>query len=144
MYIHARRDQCMCSSYNKCESKIGPRFLADETDFIFSIMCILGMPPWNGPMLEDKQRFSDSSFSASASAGGHSPSDARLSTGNSWCAPASDEKHYVQIDFGRRYRIYYFLTYGDKNSPKWVTKYYLNYTTNLIKWKTLTRVRNRD
>ena len=102
------------------------------------------MPSWNGPMLEDKQRFSDSSFSASASSEGHSASDSRLSSDSSWCAPASDEMHYLQIDFGRQYRIYYFLIYGNDKSPKWVTKYYLNYTADLITWKTFTRVRNSD
>ena len=102
------------------------------------------MPSWNGPMLEDKLRFSDSSFSASASSEGHNASDSRLSSDSSWCAPASDEnsKHYLQIDFGRQYRIYYFLIYGNDKSPKWVTKYYLNYTADLITWKTFTRVRN--
>ena len=88
-------------------------------------------------MLEDKQRFANSSFSASASLDGHSAYDARLSSGSCWCAPASDEKHYLQIDFGRQYRIYYFLIYGDNKSPRWVAKYYLNYTTNLINWKTI-------
>lgn len=102
------------------------------------------MPSSNGPMLEDKQRFSDSSFSASASAVGHTPSDSRLSSGSSWCAPASDKKHYLQIDFGRQYRIYYFLTYGNNRSPKWVAKYNVNYTTDLINWKSLTKVRNSN
>ena len=98
----------------------------------------------NGPMLEDKQRFPDSSFSASASADGHSASDSRLSSGSSWCAPASDEKHYLQIDFGRQYRIYEFLTYGSNRSPKWVAKYYVNYTTDLINWKASSTVRSSD
>ena len=95
-------------------------------------------------MLEDKQRFPDSSFSASASADGHSASDSRLSSGSPWCAPASDEKHYLQIDFGRQYRIYEFLTYGSNRSPKWVAKYYVNYTTDLINWKASSTVRSSD
>ena len=95
-------------------------------------------------MLEDKQRLSDASFSASASANGYSASDSRVSSGSSWCAPASEEKHYLQIDFGRQYRIYYFLIYGNDKSPRWVAKYYVNYTTDLINWKTSTKVRNSD
>ena len=104
---------------------------------------ILGVPSWYKPLLEDKRRFPDSSFSASASSKGQSASDARLSSGNSWCAPVSNDKHYLQVDFGRLYRIYYFVTYGDSTSPKWVATYNLNYTIDFLDWKTKVRRMNR-
>ncbi len=93
-------------------------------------------------LLEDKQRFPDSSFSASASSEGHSASDARMSSGSSWCAPVSNDKHYLQVDFGRPYRLYSVVTYGDSISSKWVAIYSVNYTVDLLNWKT--RVRNND
>ena len=96
------------------------------------------------PLLtEDKGRFPDSSFSASSSIEGHSPSDARISSGSSWCAPVADGKHYLQVDFGRVYYIPYIVTYGDSNSLKWVAKYQVNYTIDMLNWRTLTRVRKQ-
>ena len=95
------------------------------------------------PLLQDKRR---SPFSASASSEGHSASDARISSGSSWCAPVSDDTHYLQIDLGRLYVISYLVTYGDSTSPKWVASYNLNYTIDLamVNWKTETRVRKND
>ncbi len=106
---------------------------------------ILGVPSSSSykPLLEDKQRFPDSSFNASSSSEGYSASDARISSGSSWCAPASNDKHYLQVDFGRMYRIYYFVTYGDTNSPKWVATYNLNYTIDFLDWKTRVKRMNR-
>jgi hypothetical protein len=95
------------------------------------------------PLLQDKRRFPDSSFSATASSEGHSASDARISSGSSWCAPVSDDKHYLQVDFGRLHSLYDFVTYGDSTSPKWVASYNLNYTIDLVNWKT-ERVRKND
>jgi hypothetical protein len=89
------------------------------------------------PLLGDKQRFPDSSFTASASSEGRSPSHARISSGSSWCAPAADGKHYLEVDLGRVYVIYNFTTFGDTTSPKWVTTYNLNYTVNGTNWKSL-------
>ena len=94
------------------------------------------------PILEDKQRFPDSSFSASASSEGHSASDGRISSGSSWCAPVSNETHYLQVDFGRLYYVYALVTYGDSTSSKWVAKYSVNFTVDLLNWTT--RVRNND
>ncbi len=93
-------------------------------------------------MLEDKRTFPDSSFSASASSEGHSASDARISSGSSWCAPASNDKHYLQVDLGRLYWIYYFVTYGDSSSTKWVATYNLNYTIDFLDWKARVRRMN--
>ena len=96
------------------------------------------------PLLtEDKERFPDSSFSASSSTKGHSPSYARKSSGSSWCAPVADGKHYLQMDFGRVYYIRYLVTYGDSNSLKWVAKYQLNYTIDMLNWRSLTTVRKQ-
>ncbi len=96
-------------------------------------------------LLEDKQRFPDSSFSASASSEGHRASDARISSGSSWCAPVSNDKHYLQIDFGRRlYQLYSVVTYGDSTSSKWVATYNVNYTVDLMNWKTVNWVRSDD
>jgi hypothetical protein len=87
--------------------------------------------------LDDKQRFPDSLFTALASSESRSSSDARISSGSSWCAPVSDGKHYLQVDLGRLYVIYNFATFGDSTSPKWVTTYNLNYTVDLINWKSV-------
>jgi hypothetical protein len=96
-----------------------------------------------GRTLEDKQRFPDSSFSASASSEGHSASDARISSSSSWCAPVSDDTHHLQVDLGRLYYVYEFVTYGDSTSPKWVATYNVSYTIELtmVNWNTVTRVR---
>ena len=91
-------------------------------------------------LLEDKQKFPDSSFSASVSSEGHSASDARISSGSSWCAPVSNDKHYLQVDLGRLYQLYFLITYGDSTSPKWVTTYNLNYTVDSVNWETATKV----
>ena len=92
------------------------------------------------PLLEDKQRFPDSSFTASASSEGRSPSDARISSGSSWCAPDADGKHYLQVDLGRLYVIYYFVTFGDSTNSKWVITYNLNYTVDLIIWRSVNQM----
>jgi hypothetical protein len=89
-------------------------------------------------LLLDEKRFPDSSFSASASSVGHSASDARMSSGSSWCAPALDKKHFLQVDFGRYFIPYFVATYGDSTSPKWVASYNLNYTDDLLNWKNAT------
>ena len=90
-------------------------------------------------VLEDKQRFPDSSFSASASSEGHSASDARISSGSSWCAPVSNDKHYLEVDLRRPYQLYSVVTYGDSTSSKWVATYSLNYTVDLLNWETWVR-----
>ena len=95
------------------------------------------------PLLQDKRRFPDSSFSASASSEGHSASDARISSGSSWCAPVSDATRYLQVDLGRPYYLDRLVTYGDSTSRKWVATYNLNYTIDLamVNWTTVSRVR---
>ena len=89
------------------------------------------------PLLRDKQRFPDSSFTASDSSEGRSPSHARISSGSSWCAPDLDGKHYLQVDLGRLYVIYNLTTFGDSTSSKWVVTYNLNYTVDLKNWKSV-------
>jgi hypothetical protein len=91
-------------------------------------------------LLEDNQRFPDSSFTASTSSEGRSPSDARKSSGSSWCAPVSNGRHYLQVDFGRLYVIYNFVTLGDSTSSKWVVTYNLNYTVDLINWRSVNQM----
>ncbi len=95
-------------------------------------------------LLEDKQRFPDSSFSASASTEGHRASDARISSGSSWCAPISNDKLYLQVDLRRLYQLYSVVTYGDSTSSKWVATYNVNYTVDLMNWKTVNWVRRDD
>jgi hypothetical protein len=99
--------------------------------------------PYYKPLLQDKRRFPDSSFSASASSKGHSASDARISSGSSWCGPVSNDKHYLQVDLGSLHYVHVFVTYGDSTSPKWVATYNMNYTIDLLNWKTK-RVRKND
>ena len=113
--------------------------------YLTSYSHILGESyPSYKPLLGDKQRFPDSSFSASASSEGHSASDARASSGSSWCAPVSNDKHYLQVDFGRLYYVSHFVTYGDRTSSKWVARYSVNYTVDMLNWKTVKRVRSTD
>ena len=104
---------------------------------------------WDGSrqLLQDKQRFPDFSFSASASSEGHGASNARISSGSSWCAPLSADGHYLQVDFGTYYIIETMLTYGDSNSSRWVATFDLNLTDDLVHWKTNTNsfsVRRND
>ena len=115
-----------------------------NTFFLFSYF--LGRFYWHiiwfkdrRPLLVDKEKFPDSSFSASASSEGHSASDARISSGSSWCAPVSNYKHYLQVDLGRLYFLYHLVTYGDSTSPKWVATYNMNYTVDLVNWEIVVR-----
>ena len=107
-----------------------------KTKFVTFISHILGFI-CDRPLLEDKQRFPDSSFTASNSSEGHSPSDARISSGSSWCASVADGKHYLQVNLGRLYVIHNFVTFGDSTSSKWVVTYNLNYTVDLKNWKSV-------
>ena len=83
------------------------------------------------------EAFPNSSFSASASSEGHNASDAKVTSGSSWCAPVSDDKHYLQVDLGRRILPTYIVTYGDSNNPKWVATYSLKYSVDLVNWSEL-------
>jgi hypothetical protein len=128
---------CSEISYIKCKfytERIHERKKAEKIKNVTFISYILGFI-CDRPLLEDKQGIPDSSFTASSE--GRSPSDARISSGSSWCAPAADGKNYLQVDFGRRYVIYNFVTFGDTTSPKWVTTYNLNYTVDGINWKSV-------
>ncbi|XP_028402632.1 uncharacterized protein LOC114525467 [Dendronephthya gigantea] len=89
----------------------------------------------NNPLLEDEERFPDSSFTASVPSESHRASDARISSGSSWCASVSDGKHYLQVDLGRLYVILIVAIFGDSTSAKWVTTFYLNYTVDSNNWK---------
>ena len=132
-------ESCSEISYIECKfytERIHEPKKAEKINNVTFISYILGFI-CDRPLLEDKERFPDSSFTASASSKGRSPSDARISSGSSWCAPVADGKHYLQVDFGRLYVIYYFVTFGETTSPKWVTTYNLNYTVDLINWKSV-------
>ena len=98
------------------------------------------------PVLHDKRKFPDSSFSASASFEGHSAFDARISSGSSWCAPRSPGRHYLQVDFGKSFLLQFIVTFGDRTSQKWVASYNLNHTDDLVHWKTISSqlVRKQD
>jgi hypothetical protein len=110
---------CSEFSYIKCKfctERIHERKKAEKIKNVTFLSYILGFI-CDRPLLGDKERFPDSSFTASASSEGRSPSDAKISSGSSWCAPAADGKHYLQVDLGRLYVIYYFVTFGDTASP---------------------------
>jgi hypothetical protein len=132
-------ERCSEISYIKCKfytERIHERKKAEKIKNVTFISYILGFI-CDRPFLEEKQRFPDSSFTASASSKRRSPSDARISSGSSWCAPVADDKHYLQVDLRRLYVIYNFVTFGDTTSPKWVTTYNLNYTIDGINWKSV-------
>ena len=111
---------------------MSPCILNKREDYMFYV---LGRFQGPSPLLEDKERFSDSSFSASSSTKGHSPSDVRISSGSSWCAPVADGKHYLQVDLGNPYLVYYFMTFGDSKTAKWLVSYKLNSSMDLRTWK---------
>jgi hypothetical protein len=130
---------CSEISYIKCKfytERIHEQKKAEMIKNVTFVSYILGFI-CDRPLLEDKQKFPDSSFTASASSEGRSPSEARISSNSSWCAPAADGKHYLEVDLGRLYVIYNFVTFGDTTSPKWVTTYNLNYTIDGINWKSV-------
>jgi hypothetical protein len=133
-------ESCSEFSYIKCKfytERIHERKKAEKIKNVTFISYILGFI-CDKALLGEKQRFPDSSFTASASSESRSPSDARISSGSSWCAPAADGKNYIQVDLGRLYVIYNFVTFGDSTSPKWVTIYNLNYTqSDLMNWKSV-------
>jgi hypothetical protein len=132
-------ESCLEISYIKCKlykERIHERKKAEKIKNVTFISYILGFI-CNKPLLEDKQRFPDSSFTASASSESHSPSGARISSGSSWCAPVADGKHYLQVDLRILYVIFNFATFGDTTSPKWVITYNLNYTVDGINWKSV-------
>jgi hypothetical protein len=132
-------ESCLEISYIKCKlykERIQERKKAEKIKNVTFICSILGFI-CDRPLLEDKERFPDSSFTASASSEGRSPSDVRISSGSSWCAPVTAGRHYFQVDLGRVYVIYNFVTFGDTTSPKWVTTYNLNYTDALMNWKSV-------
>jgi hypothetical protein len=132
-------ESCSEISYMKCKfytERIHKRKKAEKIKNVTFISYILGFI-CQQPLLEDKQIFPDSSFTASVSSKRRSPSHARISSGSSWCAPVADGKHYLQVDLGRLYVIYYFVTFGDTTSLKWVTTHNLNYTVDGINWKSV-------
>jgi hypothetical protein len=138
--ITTSNGNCSEISYIKCKfctARKNTRTEESREDKELTYICyILGFI-CDRPLLEDKRRFPDSSFTASASSESRSPSDARISSGSSWCAPVADDKHYLQVDLGRLYVIYNFTTFGDTTSPKWVITYNLNYTVDGINWKSV-------
>jgi hypothetical protein len=98
-------ESCFEISYIECKfytERIHERKKAEKINNVTFISYILGFI-CDRPLLEDKQGILDSSFTASASSEGRSPSHARISSGSSWCAPAADGKRYLQVDLGRLY-----------------------------------------
>ncbi|XP_046858707.1 uncharacterized protein LOC124452165 [Xenia sp. Carnegie-2017] len=91
------------------------------------------------PLLNNTHSFPDSSFTASALTEGHSAANARISSGSSWCAPADDGNHYLQLNFEKLYAINTIAIFGDNISPSWVASYYVNTTSDLKNWKSVFR-----
>jgi hypothetical protein len=123
--------RALINRQNRMRKQLSPLSYLELVTFYFYISGFI----CNRPLIRDKRRFPDSSFTASASSESHSPSDARISSGSSWCAPVADGKHYLEVDLGRLYVIYRFRTFGASSCFKWVTTYKLNYTVDLINWK---------
>jgi hypothetical protein len=137
--ITTSNESCSEISYIKCKfctERIHKPKKAEKIKNVTFISYILGFI-CDRPLLEDKRRFPDTAFTASASSGGRSPSDARISSNSSWCAPVSNGKHYLQVDLGRLYVIYNLTTFGDTTSSKWVITYNLNCTVDLRNWKSV-------
>ncbi|XP_046857075.1 uncharacterized protein LOC124450443 isoform X2 [Xenia sp. Carnegie-2017] len=89
------------------------------------------------PLLNNTRRFPDSSFTASALTEGHSAANARISSGSSWCAPAANGNHYLQLNFGKLYAINTIAIFGDNTSPSWIASYYVNTTFDLTNWESV-------
>ncbi|XP_046862407.1 uncharacterized protein LOC124455832 [Xenia sp. Carnegie-2017] len=63
----------------------------------------------DNPLLKNAEKFPDSWFTAFPKS--RSAAKARISSGSSWCAPAANGKHYLQLNFPSLYTIYL----GNKN-----------------------------
>ncbi|XP_046857453.1 receptor-type tyrosine-protein phosphatase T-like isoform X2 [Xenia sp. Carnegie-2017] len=89
------------------------------------------------PLLNNKHSFPNTSFSASSSTINHPAKDARISSGSSWCAPAANGTHYLELNFETLYAINTIVIFGDSVSPSWVSSFYLNATSDLINWESV-------
>ncbi|XP_046856964.1 uncharacterized protein LOC124450352 isoform X2 [Xenia sp. Carnegie-2017] len=86
------------------------------------------------PILNDRRKFPDYLFTASAALKDHSADAARISSGSSWCPPNANGNHYLQLNFQRHYEIETLTIFGDSSSPKWVYEYHLNVSNDLVNW----------
>ncbi|XP_046857065.1 receptor-type tyrosine-protein phosphatase delta-like isoform X2 [Xenia sp. Carnegie-2017] len=89
------------------------------------------------PLLNNKHSFPNTSFSALSSTINHSAKEARISSGSSWCAPAANGTHYLELKFQKLYAINTIVIFGDSVSPCWVSSFYLNATSDLINWESV-------
>ncbi|XP_046858811.1 uncharacterized protein LOC124452272 [Xenia sp. Carnegie-2017] len=77
----------------------------------------------DNPLLKNAEKFPDSWFTAFPKS--RSAAKARISSGSSWCAPAANGNHYLQLNFPSLYTVNVITIFGDSSSSSFVTKYHL-------------------
>ncbi|XP_046858709.1 uncharacterized protein LOC124452167 [Xenia sp. Carnegie-2017] len=87
----------------------------------------------DNPLLKNAEKFPDSWFTAFPKS--RSAAKARISSGSSWCAPAADDNHYLQLNFPSLYTVNVIAIFGDSSSSSFVTKYHLQTNIDGVNWK---------
>ncbi|XP_046864171.1 neurexin-4-like [Xenia sp. Carnegie-2017] len=85
------------------------------------------------PLLKNVEKFPDSCFTDFPKS--RSAVKARISSGSSWCAPAADGNHYLQLNFPSLYTVNVITIFGDSSSSSFVTKYHLQTNIDGVNWK---------
>ncbi|XP_046858342.1 receptor-type tyrosine-protein phosphatase F-like isoform X1 [Xenia sp. Carnegie-2017] len=87
----------------------------------------------DNPLLKNEEKFPDSWFTAFPKS--RSAAKARISSGSSWCAPAANGNHYLQLNFPSLYTVNVITIFGDSSSSSFVTKYQLQTNIDGVNWK---------
>ncbi|XP_046858713.1 uncharacterized protein LOC124452172 [Xenia sp. Carnegie-2017] len=87
----------------------------------------------DNPLLKNAEKFPDSWFTAFPKS--RSAAKARISSGSSWCAPAANGSHYLQLNFPSLYTVNVITIFGDSSSSSFVTKYHLQTNIDGVNWK---------
>ncbi|XP_046858195.1 receptor-type tyrosine-protein phosphatase U-like isoform X6 [Xenia sp. Carnegie-2017] len=87
----------------------------------------------DNPLLKNAEKFPDSWFTAFPKS--RSAAKARISSGSSWCAPAANGNHYLQLNFPSLYTVNVITIFGDSSSSSFVTKYHLQTNIDGVNWK---------
>ena len=69
--------------------------------------------------------------------GRHRPQHGRLNfnRGDGWCPTnCSDENQWLQVDFGKTFRVCGVATQGDKNGTRWTTVFTLSFSNDSSLW----------
>ncbi|XP_046858365.1 uncharacterized protein LOC124451807 isoform X2 [Xenia sp. Carnegie-2017] len=118
-----------------CRATVAPSFLCTVTPSSgCSEYSILKCHVCDDPLLQNTQKFPDSLFTAPTSTQDHSAKAARISSGSSWCAPAPDGNHYLQLNFPSLYTVNAIAIFGDSSSSNCITEYHLLTNIDGVNW----------